>query len=247
MPLIEVGDFDVPAFLPGPRVERHEIVVGRFEEQVVAPHCRAAIADVRAAAGLPHVAPQLTPVAGIEGPDVIRRRHVEDAVHLKNGSLDARCAGKLLRADAAGDDRRAPTAAAAPETTGPAAGARRQPARPRQREVPHGGLVDLRQRAVSAARHVAGVGGPRIRQRLQHVGRIQPFLHGARGRGARRRRRPWRGLCRRRGRRWLHGAPLRRRGGLPLTDEQHRSHRQRRHENDLLECHFRVTRYAVTS
>ena len=75
--LLEVGDLDVPAFLAGSRVERDQVVVGRFEEQVVVPDRRAAIADVRAAARPPEVVPELAAVARVERPDVVGRSDVE--------------------------------------------------------------------------------------------------------------------------------------------------------------------------
>ena len=87
---VEAGDLDVPALLARARVERHEVVVGRLEEQVVVPHAGAAVADVRAAARLPEVAPQLVAVVRVERPDVVGRRHVEDAVHLQDRALDVR-------------------------------------------------------------------------------------------------------------------------------------------------------------
>ena len=86
--LIEVGDLDVPAFLAGARVERHEVVVGRLEEQGVVPHRRAATADVRAALRLPEVLPELAAVARVHRPDVVGRGDVEDAVHLEDRALD---------------------------------------------------------------------------------------------------------------------------------------------------------------
>ena len=47
--LLHVGDLDVPAFFAGFGIERDEVVVGGFEEQPVAVHADAAVADVDAA------------------------------------------------------------------------------------------------------------------------------------------------------------------------------------------------------
>ena len=53
--------------------------------------------------------------------------------------------------------------------------ARRDLVEPRQREVLHRRLVDLRERAVPPARVVAVVGRPRVLQRLQDVRGIEPL------------------------------------------------------------------------
>src|SRR6185436_11218360 len=112
------------------------------EEEIVVPHRRTAVADVGAPLGLPEVAPQLVTVARIERLDVVRRGDVENAVDHQDRALDARgaAAAEVLAAFAADDDRRPAAAAAAAE---PAARARGQPRRPREREVLHGGLIDL--------------------------------------------------------------------------------------------------------
>ena len=131
--LVEVGNLDVPAFLAGPRVERDEVVVGRLEEEIVAPDGGAAVADVRAALRLPVVAPQLASVAGVHRPDVVGRGHIEDAVHLQDGALDLGVAParELSGAFAADDDRRrgaAAEAAAPAEATAAPRGRRGSPA-----------------------------------------------------------------------------------------------------------------------
>ena len=103
--LAERRRFLVPALLAGPRVERHEVVVGRDEVEIVAPHRDAAVADVRAALRLPEVVPDLAAVVRVERPDVVGRRHVEDAVHRQHGALDLRRAadGDAAVAFAAGE------------------------------------------------------------------------------------------------------------------------------------------------
>ena len=173
--LVEVGDLDVPALLAGPRVERDEVVVGRLEEQVVVPDRRAAVADVRAAPRLPEVVPELVAVARVERPDVVGRRHVEHAVDLRIAPLMF-AAPPIARSPVPSP----PTIIGAPPPPPPpppaetaAAGRCRRSGRdardPRQREVLHGRLVDLRQRAVAPARVVARVGRPRVGERLAGV------------------------------------------------------------------------------
>src|SRR5262249_58535386 len=55
--LSHVGDLFVPPLLAGLRVERDEVAVGRFDEEVVAVQADAPIADVDAAARPPEVMP----------------------------------------------------------------------------------------------------------------------------------------------------------------------------------------------
>ena len=136
--------------LPVLRLERDQVVVGRDEEQVVAPHADAAVADVRAALRLPEVVPDLAAVVGVERPDVVGRRDVEHAVDLQNRPLDLRRAAATSVAFAADDHRRSRPAAAARR-----AGPVHQAPRPRQRQLLHVPLVDLRQRAEAPARVVA--------------------------------------------------------------------------------------------
>ena len=123
--LIEIGDLDVPALFAGFRVERHEVIVGRLEEQIVAPDAGAAIADMRGAARLPEVVPDLPAVERVERPHVVGRGDIQDAVHLQDGAFDG-AAGELARADAA-DDRRRQTASRS----------RRHARHPRERQILH--------------------------------------------------------------------------------------------------------------
>src|SRR5207249_7773011 len=88
--LVEVRDLSVPALLARLRVERNEIVVRRLEEQPVAVHRYATIADVRAPARLPPVVPENVPVQRVHRPRIVGRRDVEDAVHLQNRSRQTR-------------------------------------------------------------------------------------------------------------------------------------------------------------
>ena len=88
----------MPAFLPGARIERDEIVVRRLEVQVVVPDRRAAITDVRAALGLPVVAPELAAVVSIdrnqfihslhEQPPILEQRRRAAAVSLRQLQVD---------------------------------------------------------------------------------------------------------------------------------------------------------------
>ncbi len=181
----ERRELDVPALLASLRIERHQIVVGRLEEQVVVPDSDAAAPDVRAAARLPEVVPQFVAVTCVDGPRVIRRRHVEDPVDFENGALDARrapSAAELAGAFTADDRRRrtAPASSAkAGEPSSTRSGRRRragQPRHPVERQILHRGLVDQRQGAVAAARVIAGIREPVILERLVDLGRIQTAL-----------------------------------------------------------------------
>ena len=124
--LVEIGDLLVPALLAGPRVERDQVIVRRFHVQPVALHAEAAIADVRAALGLPEVVPEVVAVARVDRPGVVGRGEVEDAVDLQNRRADVGVAAadrRVARAFAADDGRRAPL----PKPS--AAARRRRPAR----------------------------------------------------------------------------------------------------------------------
>ena len=149
----------VPAFLAGLRVERHEVVVRRLHVEVVVPDAEAAVGDVRAAARLPVVVPELAAVARVDRPGVVGRRDVQRAIHHQRRALDVRRrraeSRRCLRRRSARCRRHRPAA-----RPGGDAG------HPREREVLHRGLVDLLQRAVSPASVVAGVGRPRLGQRL---------------------------------------------------------------------------------
>ena len=170
----EAGDFLVPALLPRSRIERHQIVVRRFHVETVAPHAEPAVADVRAALRLPEVVPQLVAVVRIERPGVVRRRHVEHAVHRQDRALDRHRAADDDVARAFAADRR--DRARRPDwrrQSSARAGTGRHLADPRQRQALHVRLVDLRERAVAPAGVVAGVGRPRVGERLEDLRRIE--------------------------------------------------------------------------
>ena len=177
---VKARELDVPALLARPRIERHQVVVGRLEVEIVLPQAGAAVADVRAAARLPVIAPQLVPVGGVERPDVVGRGHVEHVVDLEDRALHARRAGgrEFVAAFAADDHRgaaaTAATAAAAPAARGGRTG--RQLGHPVQAESFDGGLVDLGQRAEAPPRVITRIGRPLIGQRFQDRGGIEPAL-----------------------------------------------------------------------
>ena len=111
---VERRDLDVPDFLAGSRVELHEVVVVGLDEEEVPPHADAAMAGVRAAARLPVELPEDRAVARVDGPDVVGRRRVEDAVDHQDRSADLRgAAGVELAGAFAGDRQRIIATAAA--------------------------------------------------------------------------------------------------------------------------------------
>src|SRR6185503_14787670 len=77
--LIERRDLDMPHFFAGARIDLDQEVVVRLHEEVVAPHADATMARVRSATRLPIELPENRPVARIDGPEIVRRRRVEDA------------------------------------------------------------------------------------------------------------------------------------------------------------------------
>ena len=95
----------MPALLAGLGVERDQVIVGRLHVQVVVPHAEAAIADVRAALGLPEVVPQLAAVARVHRPGVVRHGEVQRAVHLQHRALDGAAAGRDIARTFAADDQ----------------------------------------------------------------------------------------------------------------------------------------------
>src|SRR5688572_3701514 len=156
--LIEVGDFLVPTLLARTRIERDQVIVWRDEEEVVAPHGGAAIADVRATSRPPEEAPQQVTVLCIERPDVVWRSDIQDAVDGERGALDRRRPNKLAVADTAFNDR----GRRRPERWCDYRGARPRGhgRRPGQAEVLHVRLVDLLERAVASSGVVARIGRP---------------------------------------------------------------------------------------
>ena len=192
--LREARDLLVPPLAARARVERHEVVVGRLHVEIGVPEGEPAVADVRAALRLPEVVPDLVAVLRVDRPRVIGRRDVQHAVHGENRPLHAQRVGDddVARALAADRERRrrgaASPCACASAAAPPAAGARRarQPAHPRERQVLHVRLVDLRQRAVALAGVVAGVRGPVLGERLEELRRVQAVTRGERDTNKRR-------------------------------------------------------------
>ncbi len=132
--------------LPVLRVEADQIIVRRLHVEPVVPHAQAAVADVRAALGLPDVVPQLAAVARIHGPGVIGRGEIENAVDFQDRGANIGVAAGLGRAFAANDGR----GSAAARVHRPAAIEPCRDARdPRQRQVLDVRLIELRQRAVA--------------------------------------------------------------------------------------------------
>src|SRR4030095_8430209 len=82
--------------------------------EVVVPHREAAVADMRAAARLPVVVPELAAVARIHRPGVVGSGEIQDAVNLENRALDVGCGagGEFAGALAARDNRRRRSSAA---------------------------------------------------------------------------------------------------------------------------------------
>jgi hypothetical protein len=157
--LVEVGNLHVPVFLARAHIDRHQVVVRRFEQQRVVPDRSAPIADVQAAARLPEEVPQLATIAAVDGPDMIRRGGIENAVHLEH------------RAAHRGLAHREITLALA--TRGDIAAQVGADARgPGQRQVLHVGRRHLREPAVALAGVVTGIAGPVAGQwLLQRFGR----------------------------------------------------------------------------
>src|SRR6516164_3571132 len=182
--LSEAGNLLVPPFRASARVDRYEVVVRRDEEQIVAPHRRAAVADVRTAFRLPEIAPQCMAIVGVERPNVVRRGHVEDAVYREHGALHGRGAGHddFTRTLTAGYDRgpccpvgtaRCPVAPACVRSGS-------QARRPGQRDPRNVRLVDLRERAVAATSVIARVRSPLVAERSEELRRIQSRRRGGR-------------------------------------------------------------------
>ena len=69
--LVEIRNDFVPTLLAGFRIERHQVIVRSFEIEPILVHPHSAIADVRAALGLPEVVPEDGAIAGIHGPGIV--------------------------------------------------------------------------------------------------------------------------------------------------------------------------------
>ena len=205
--LVEIGDLDEPAFFAGFRVERDQVVVWCLEKEGVVPDGRTAIPDVRRAARPPEVVPDFAAVERVERPHVVRGGDVQNPADLQNGALN-RAAGELARAHTADDRGRQTTARAG-----------RHRRHPREREILHVRRVDLLERAVPAARVVAGKRRPVIGERLRQRRRIDDDA----GRGS--------GSSSGSGSRfWV------------LCDQRDRGRKERRHHDKCFERHFTPAR-----
>ena len=154
--LFEVGNLDVPALFTGLQVERDQVVVGRFKEEVVAPDSDTAIGDVRSASCFPIVVPELPAIARVESPDMVRRGGIEDAIHHQNGALFGNSAGCVFFESFSTDDR-------------PRSRCGIQPADPSESEALDRIAVGLFQSAVSPSGVIAGVGWPGVRKRFEQT------------------------------------------------------------------------------
>ena len=148
----------MPDFFACPRVNLHQIVVVRLHEQVIPPHADASMSCVRPTARLPVEPPEYCPVACVDGPEVVGRRRIQDAVDHEDRSADSRRAAAVeLACGFAGNcERHVSTAAAASAAKASAAGAAcpspgwaraldEAALHPRQPETLHRCLVDLRE------------------------------------------------------------------------------------------------------
>src|SRR6185437_3326769 len=131
----------------------------------------------------------------VDGPRIIGRGRIEDAVDFERRAFDARvrgCTGDRIGTFAA-DDRRAATTTAAATTESTkscraTAGTGRQCAYPGQRQIFHVLLVDLFERTMALPGVIARVSGPVVAERLGKIRRSQRTLRqNQRGRNAQRR------------------------------------------------------------
>src|SRR5262249_53771910 len=144
------------------------------------------------AARLPVELPEDRSVARVHGPEIVGRRGVEHAVDHEDGSADLRGPApvEIAAAFASRGERHVAAATAASATAtawaaartaaGAAARASGRPRalheaarEPREAEILHGRLVDLRERAVASAGVIARVRRPVVRERLEQRRRIE--------------------------------------------------------------------------
>ncbi len=105
---LDVGQLDVPTHLAVFGAETDQVGIGRGEVKPIFVHAQAAMADVVAFGGA-LVMPDLAAEAGVDGPDIVWRGEVENAVHfewrgLEHSSMRAKYPGKRERADVSGVD-----------------------------------------------------------------------------------------------------------------------------------------------
>src|SRR5439155_10334511 len=76
-------------------VQRDQVTVGRGQVYGVLVNSRAAMADVERVVGRVLVMPEFFRGVGIDGPEVIRRRYIKDAVHQNRRRLDSLSLARL--------------------------------------------------------------------------------------------------------------------------------------------------------
>ena len=87
-PARRVRDLDVPELLAREAIEREQVRVGCREEHGAAVHGDAAVADVERIVRRVLVAPDLPSRARVDGPEIVGRREVHDAVDENRRGLD---------------------------------------------------------------------------------------------------------------------------------------------------------------
>src|ERR1019366_4753800 len=119
---------------------------------------------------LPEVMPQLFAGMRVDGPSVIRRGEVENAIQHQRRGFDLQAAETGFPAGYGGHIRTQPANGC---TEGWAC---RRPVNPRQRHLFDVELVDLPERAEPAARVIAVVSGPCIGGRLKQLSRVEYLI-----------------------------------------------------------------------
>src|SRR5579871_1964095 len=176
--LVKIGNGLVPALFSGFRIERHQIIVWRLEEEPVVIHAHPSVVDVRGSLCSPPVMPNYASRAGIHGPRVIRRGHVEDAVHLQ---YDADYASAIKSTDGNSlicfptVNRGDVASSATPRVAEWIMSA------PRERKIFHISFVDLRECAEPAARIISRINGPRVSRWFQKRCRVESLRRESHG------------------------------------------------------------------
>ena len=85
---VGIGDHDVPLDLAVLRIQRDQVTVRSGQIHRVLINGRAAMADVERVIGRILVVPKLLARARVDGPDVVRRGHVKDAVRQNRRGFD---------------------------------------------------------------------------------------------------------------------------------------------------------------
>src|SRR6185312_10822342 len=117
---VEARNLLFPALLAGLGVQADQVIVMDLQIEIVVPHAHAAVAGVGAATGLPVVVPEDRAVARIDRPGVIRRGHINHAIHHQDAPAKAGRAARIevAIAEPADDDGSALAAAASAEAAG---------------------------------------------------------------------------------------------------------------------------------